>query len=119
VQELLEKSKLLKVSLKESDILITVLKNVEAWCSKTALLLASANLFLDSQNGWDAVHDKDQDMNNLMMKLDQLMAFLQSSIKSGLKLGFELDEITKLEEVSAALTWNLKALSFSSKSPSI
>lgn len=119
LKELLEKSKLLKVSLKESDILITVLKNVEAWCSQTALLLASANLLLNSQSGWDAVHDNDEDLNNLMTKLDQLMTFLQSSIKTGLKLGFELDEITKLEEVSAALTWNLKALSFSSKSPSI
>lgn len=119
LKELLEKSKLLKVFVKESDILITVLKNVEAWRSKTALLLASADLLLNSENAWDAVHDKDEDMNNLMVKLDQLMAFLQSSIKSGLKLGFELDEITKLEEVSAALTWNLKALSFSSKSPSI
>ncbi|XP_057817430.2 lysine-specific demethylase JMJ17 isoform X1 [Cryptomeria japonica] len=116
---LLHKSELLKITLKESQFLRKALKNVEEWCTKAVKLLESGNLFLNSQNVWNVAYDNNEDSNSLMVKVEELIGFLNSFIKSGMALGFELNELTKLKEVSAALTWNLKALSFSSMSPSL
>ncbi|KAH9301679.1 hypothetical protein KI387_013262, partial [Taxus chinensis] len=118
LKELLNKSELLKATLKQPELLRKALKNIETWRTKAAMLQASANLLLNSENAWNVVHDNNWDRNGLMKKLEELIACLNSSIKSGMGFGFELDEITMLREVSAALTWNLKALSFFSKSPS-
>ncbi|KAI3421506.1 uncharacterized protein J3R85_012198 [Psidium guajava] len=111
LKELVSKSKLLKVSLEEKRTLETMLENCLQWEQEACSLLQNVECLYDFRNVdgmWDS----------LTSKIEGLLLSLDATIKDGLSLGFDFSETQKLQNAHLALQWCIKALHFSSISPS-
>ncbi|CAL0331986.1 unnamed protein product [Lupinus luteus] len=113
LQMLVSQSKLLKLSLEESRMIEVVLKNCKAWEYKACSLLDDAQSLFELDN---IVHGIS---SGLMSKVEDLIVGIQSTITSGIVLGFDFNEITKLQASCSTLQWCRRALSFCNHSPSL
>ncbi|OIV94904.1 hypothetical protein TanjilG_22101 [Lupinus angustifolius] len=113
LQMLVSQSKLLKISLEESRMLELVLKNCKAWEYKACSLLEDAQCLFELDN---IVHGIS---SGLMSKVEDLIAGIQSAITSSILLGFDFNEIAKLQACCSTLQWCRRALSFCNHSPSL
>ncbi|XP_059443641.1 lysine-specific demethylase JMJ17 isoform X2 [Corylus avellana] len=112
LQDLVSQSKILKISLEESRVLETVLKNCEEWEQEARSLLQDAGCIFGSSNIGDGI------VNCLISKMECIISKMECVTKSGLSLGFNFREIPELQGNCSALQWCKKALSFCSGAPS-
>lgn len=108
----MSQSNLLKVSLKERRSLQTVLNNCKEWKHDACSLLQDALCLFDVANCGDGL------AIGLTSDIENLLPRIESAKTNGLSLGFELNEIQKLEDACSTLQWCKKALSFCSVAPS-
>jgi len=110
---LVSQSKHLKVSFKERGMLELVLKNCRTWEHEACSVLNDAQCLFELEN---SLHEID---SGLMCKVEDLIVRIQSTTESGISLGFDFNEISKLQASSSTLQWCKRALSFSNCSPSL
>ncbi|ESW30492.1 hypothetical protein PHAVU_002G157500 [Phaseolus vulgaris] len=113
LQMLVSQSKHLKVSFKERGMLELVLKNCRTWEHEACSVLNDAQCLFELEN---SLHEID---SGLMCKVEDLIVRIQSTTESGISLGFDFNEISKLQASSSTLQWCKRALSFSNCSPSL
>ncbi|KAF8033026.1 hypothetical protein BT93_D1803 [Corymbia citriodora subsp. variegata] len=113
LKELVSESKLLKISLEEKRTLETMLENCFQWEREARSLLQHAECLFDFRNFDEGM------WAGLMSKIEGLLLSLDATIKNGLSLHFDFNEIQKLQNARLALQWCIKALQFKSISPSI
>lgn len=111
LQELVSQSKLLKVSLKERRLLETVLRNCEEWEHGACSLLQDIWCLLNMTQNGDGV------ISGVISEIEHLVTRIESTKNTGLSLGFDLNEIPKLEDACNTLQWCRKALFFCSVLP--
>lgn len=111
LQLLVSQSKHLKVSLEERRTLELVLNDCKKWeCEARSLLDDGRCLFeLDT-----TVHGIS---SGLLFKVEDLIARIQSAITSGVSLGFDFSDISKLQASCSTLEWCKRALCFCNHSP--
>ncbi|XP_020978798.1 lysine-specific demethylase 5B isoform X1 [Arachis ipaensis] len=107
LQMLVSESKLLKVSLGERRMLELVLKNCKLWECEASSLLDDCRCLFELDNCVDGVS------SDLMFRVEDLIARIQSAIASGVSLGFDFIEISKLQASCSTLQWCKRALCFS------
>lgn len=112
-QELVSQSKLLRISFEERQILEKVLKNCEEWEQNACSLLQEAKYLLDTGNVNDATNIC------LISEIESMLTRLQSTMRSGLSLGFNFRVILELQNAYAKLQWCNKVLSFCSTAPTL
>ena len=110
---LVSQSKLLKIFLEERRMLELVLKNCKLWECEASSLLDDSQCLFDLDNTVDGIS------SGLMFKVEDLIARIQSAITSGVSLGFDFKEISKLQASCSTLRWCKRALSFCDCSPSL
>lgn len=110
---LVSQSKHLKVSLEERTTLELVLNNCKQWECEAQSLLDDARCLFELDY---TVHGISGD---LMFKVGDLIARIQSAITSGVSLGFDFSDISKLLESCSTLQWCKRALCFCNHSPSL
>ncbi|XP_039134068.1 uncharacterized protein LOC120271455 isoform X1 [Dioscorea cayenensis subsp. rotundata] len=112
LQELVIQSKALKVLLDAPEKLQEILKDIYNWKHNSCSLL---------EDLWSLLymHDVYIKTNDYLVTIEDLLGKIVSATKVGLSLGYEFEEITKLEHASLTLQWSLKALSFCSRVPSL
>lgn len=110
---LVSQSKHLKVSLEERGMLELVLKNCRVWEDEACAILDDAQCLFELD---DSLH---QINSGLMCKVEDLIARIHPAITSGASLGFDFNEISKLEASCSTLQWCKRALSFCNCSPSL
>ncbi|KAJ4954062.1 hypothetical protein NE237_030894 [Protea cynaroides] len=111
LKELVAESKLLRVSLKEPEMLQRLLERCEAWEH-------DVHSFLDC--GKSMFNMKDigiEIMNGLTERIEGLVTSIKIVTTAGLSLGFDFDEIPQLQNTASSLEWCLKVLSYCSCSP--
>lgn len=108
---LVSQSKHIKVSLEERGMLELVLKNCRIWGYEACSVLDDAQCLLDN-----SLHEIN---SGLTCKVEDLIARIQSAIASGVSLGFDFNEISKLQASYSTLQWCKRALSFCNCSPSL
>ncbi|XP_027329808.1 lysine-specific demethylase 5B isoform X2 [Abrus precatorius] len=113
LQMLVSQSKHLKVSLEERRMLELVFKNCKIWECEACSLLDDARCLFELDN---SLHERS---SGLMHKVEDLIVRIKSAITSGVSLGFDFNEISKLETSCSTLQWCKRALSFSNYSPSL
>ncbi|XP_073220782.1 lysine-specific demethylase JMJ17 isoform X2 [Cicer arietinum] len=113
LQLLVSQSKHLKVSLEERTTLELVLNNCKQWECEAQSLLDDARCLFELDY---TVHGISGD---LMFKVGDLIARIQSAITSGVSLGFDFSDISKLLESCSTLQWCKRALCFCNHSPSL
>ncbi|KAG4987495.1 hypothetical protein JHK85_030478 [Glycine max] len=111
LQMLVSQSKHIKVSLEERGMLELVLKNCRIWGYEACSVLDDAQCLLDN-----SLHEIN---SGLTCKVEDLIARIQSAIASGVSLGFDFNEISKLQASYSTLQWCKRALSFCNCSPSL
>lgn len=105
LKELVTQSKCMKVSLRAPDMLLRILKNVEAWEHGAASLLEHA----DSLYNVDTIID-----DRLTFSIKDSLSRIDCAVQAGISLGFELCALSKLQNVSSILHWSLEVLYCSS-----
>ncbi|KAK7406134.1 hypothetical protein VNO78_07753 [Psophocarpus tetragonolobus] len=113
LQMLVSQSKHLKVSLEERGMLELVLKNCRIWEYKACSVLNEAQCLFELDNSLHEIN------SGLMCKVEDLIARTQAAIASGVSLGFDFNEISKLQASCSTLQWCKKAFSFCNCSPSL
>ncbi|XP_021895289.1 lysine-specific demethylase 5D-like [Carica papaya] len=113
LKELVSQSKLLRISFEERQILEKVLKNCEEWEQNACSLLQEAKYLLDTGNVNDATNIC------LISEIESMLTRLQSTMRSGLSLGFNFRVILELQNAYAKLQWCNKVLSFCSTAPTL
>ncbi|TKY70948.1 Lysine-specific demethylase 5B [Spatholobus suberectus] len=113
LQMLVSQSKHLKVSLEERGMLELALKNCRIWECEACSLLDAARCLFELDNSLHEIN------SGLMCKVEDLIARIQSAITSGVSLGFDFNEISKLQASCSTLQWCKRALSFCNCSPSL
>ncbi|XP_043709984.1 lysine-specific demethylase 5A isoform X3 [Telopea speciosissima] len=113
LKELVAESKLLRVSLKEPEMLQRLLEQCEAWENDVHSLLDCAESMFNMQ----AIDI--EIMNGLTARIEGLVASIKIATTAGLSFGFDFDEIPKLQNAVSALEWCLKVLSYCSCAPSL
>ena len=88
-----------------------VLKNCRIWGYEACSVLDDAQCLLDN-----SLHEIN---SGLTCKVEDLIARIQSAIASGVSLGFDFNEISKLQASCSTLQWCKRALSFCNCSPSL
>lgn len=112
LKALVIQSKHLKVTLDGVERLQCILNDIYEWENNARSLLEHLKPFL-------YMHDADVRIDSLLQrKTEELLSKIDSAIKVGVTLGFELNELTKLQAASLTLSWILKALSFCLRIPS-
>lgn len=112
LKELLAQSKILKVSLKAPEMLLTILKNVESWEQEASNLLDQVDSLFFMKNV-DIID------NGLIARIEVFLSRIDSATQSGISLGFEFSHLPRLQNASSILQWSLKVLFFCSRVPSI
>ncbi|KAJ0966679.1 hypothetical protein J5N97_023596 [Dioscorea zingiberensis] len=113
LQELVSQSKVLKVVLDAPEKLQNILMDVYEWKHNSCSLLEDLRSLL-------YMHDVgSQTDDHLLVTIKDLLNKIDSATKVGFSLGYEFEEIRKLQNASLALQWSLRALSFCSKIPSL
>lgn len=110
---LVSQSKRLKISMEERRTLELVLNNCKIWEYEACSLLDDARHLFELDN---TVHEISSD---LMSRVEDLITRIQSAIASGVSLGFDFSDISKLEASCSTLRWCKRALSFCNYSPSL
>jgi histone demethylase JARID1 len=110
---LVSQSKHLKVSLEERRMLELVLNNCKKWECEAHSLLDDAQCLFELDN---TVHGISSD---LLFEVEDLIARIQSAISSGVSLGFDFSDISKLQASCSTLQWCKRALCFCNHSPSL
>lgn len=110
---LVSQSKLLKISLEERKMIELVLKKCKIWEYEACSLLDDAQCLFELDNIVDGIS------SGLIFKVEDLIARIQSAITSGVALGFDFNEISKLQASCSTLQWCKRALSFCNHSPSL
>ncbi|KAI9117961.1 hypothetical protein K1719_011103 [Acacia pycnantha] len=113
LQMLVSQSKLIKITFEEVKMLEIVLHNCKEWEAEACSVLEDAQHIFELDN---IVHGIS---SGLMAKVEGLIARMQSTTRSGLSLGFEFEEIPKLEAACSTLQWCKKILSYCNLSPSL
>ncbi|XP_050266962.1 lysine-specific demethylase JMJ17 isoform X1 [Quercus robur] len=111
LKELVSQSKLLKISLDERRVLETFLKKCEEWVCDACSLLQDVGLIFNMCNVGDGIG------NCVISKVECMVSKVESTMKSGLSLGFDFREIPELQDACSTLQWCKKALSFCSGAP--
>lgn len=110
-QELVSQSKLLKISLEESRVLETVLRNCKEWEHDACSALQDAMCIFDLSDMGDGMG------KCLILKIESVVSKIESVIKSGSSLHFDFCEIPDLQGAHSTLQWCKKVLSFCSGAP--
>ncbi|XP_042483738.1 uncharacterized protein LOC122064092 isoform X4 [Macadamia integrifolia] len=113
LKELVAESKLLRVSLKEPEMLQRILEHCEAWEHDVHSLLDCVESVFNMQ----AIDI--EIMNGLTERIEGLVANIKRATTAGLSFGIDFDEIPKLQNAASALEWCLKVLSYCSSAPSL
>lgn len=113
LKELVSQSKLLKISLEERTMIHSVLKNCLEWEHDSCSLLEEVDCLFNTNNIDNAL------INGLIPKIEHLVTMIESILETGLSLGFDFDEIPKLQNARSILQWCNKALSFCSVAPAL
>lgn len=113
LQELVSQSKLLKISLEERTMIHSVLKNCLEWEHDSCSLLEEVDCLFNTNNIDNAL------INGLIPKIEHLVTMIEAILETGLSLGFDFDEIPKLQNARSILQWCSKALSFCSVAPAL
>ncbi|XP_020527065.1 lysine-specific demethylase 5B isoform X1 [Amborella trichopoda] len=117
LKELLNQSKLLKVSLKEPEILQRILHDVDAWQSDAASLFDQTNSLIASHVSDCAPNGQFLNSDTFIIRIEELVARIDFVMDTGRSLGFDFHEIPKLQDAAFFLRWSLKALSLCSGVP--
>ncbi|KAL4603864.1 hypothetical protein ACB092_10G153600 [Castanea dentata] len=110
-EELVSQSKHLKISLDERRVLETFLKKCEEWVCDACTLLQDVGRIFSMCNIGDGIG------NCVISKMECMVSKVESTMKSGLSLGFDFCEIPELQDACSTLQWCKKALSFCSGAP--
>lgn len=111
LQELVSRSKLLKISLEESRVLETVLKNCKDWEHDACSVLQDAMCILELSDIGDGMG------KSLILKIESIVSKIESVIKGGSSLHFDFCGIPELQGALSTLQWCKKVLSFCSGAP--
>ncbi|KAG6685054.1 hypothetical protein I3843_12G093300 [Carya illinoinensis] len=111
LKELVSQSKLLKISLEESRVLETVLRNCKEWEHDACSALQDAMCIFDLSDMGDGMG------KCLILKIESVVSKIESVIKSGSSLHFDFCEIPDLQGAHSTLQWCKKVLSFCSGAP--
>uniref|UniRef100_A0A2P2MIU6 Lysine-specific demethylase rbr-2 n=1 Tax=Rhizophora mucronata TaxID=61149 RepID=A0A2P2MIU6_RHIMU len=103
---LILQSKSLKISLEEQRMLEIVLKNCEEWEKVAYSALQDVQCLCNASSLGDG---KD---NGLIMRIEVLIARIESITKSGCSLVFDFAAIPKLQNAHSMLLWCTKVFSF-------
>ena len=104
-QELLSKSRFLKIVLEEKCVIETVWKNCMEWQRNATSVLQDVDcLYIVTDIG-------DGRSNGLISKIEHLLTSLESVTKAGLSLHLDFPEIQKLQNASSVLKWCNQVLS--------
>ncbi|CAJ2650651.1 unnamed protein product [Trifolium pratense] len=113
LQLLVSQSKHLKVSLEERRMLELVLNNCKKWECGAHSLLDDVQCLFELDN---TVHGISSD---LLFEVEDFIARIQSAIASGVSLGFDFSDISKLQASCSTLQWCKRALCFCNHFPSL
>ncbi|KAL5098856.1 hypothetical protein RYX36_003183 [Vicia faba] len=113
LQLLVSQSKHLKVHLEERRTLELILNNCKKWECEAHSLLDDAQCLFELDN---TVHGMS---SGLLFKVEDLIARIQYAIASGVSLGFDFSDISKLQASCSTLQWCKRALCFCNHSPSL
>lgn len=106
LKELVSDSKFLKISLREREMLQTVLKQCMEWEKDACSLLNDAVCLLDTDVMLCGIS------GSLVSKIENQVLLLESITQAGLCLKFNFAAIPKLQDACSTLQWCSKALSF-------
>ena len=90
----------------ERPMIHSVLKNCLEWEHDACSLLEDVDCLFNMNNTGNAL------INSLIPKIECVVSMIESVLETGLSLGFDFDEIPKLQNACSALQWCNKALSF-------
>lgn len=90
-----------------------ILNNCKKWELEAHSLLDDAQRLFELDN---TVHGIS---SGLLFKVEDLIARILSAIASGLSLGFDFSDISKLQASCSTLQWCKRALCFCNQSPSL
>ena len=110
LQELVSESKLLKIYLEERSLLEDVLHNYMQWEHNACSTLHDAESLLN-------ILDVSEMSSDLIPKIEDQVAKMESIMKGELSLRFDFLVIPKLQETCAILQWCFRALTFSVVDP--
>lgn len=113
LQELVSQSELLKISLEERTKIHSVLKNCTEWAHDTCSLLEDVGCLFNMHNLRNA------SINDLIPKIGFLITKTESILGTGSSLGFDFEEIPKLQTACSTLQWCNEALSFCTATPTL
>jgi len=111
LQELINRSKHLKVTVDGLERLESILNDVNRWEDRAHSLLERSKALL-------SMHDSDTIIDSIFSaKIEELLNKTDSAIESAQSLVLQLNELPKLHHASLILRWSLKALSLCSRVP--
>ncbi|XP_010545786.1 PREDICTED: lysine-specific demethylase 5C isoform X2 [Tarenaya hassleriana] len=111
LKDIVSQSRSLKVQLQEPQILERLLVNCEKWQCDTCQLLQETAHLLHKAKLDDVIH------NTILPEIKNLISRLESAEKSGMDLGFNFDELPKLQTACSKLGWCCKTISLSCGTP--
>lgn len=113
LKELVSESKLLKISLRERDLLQRVLKKCMEFDQDAHFVLRDTLILLDSDFACNEIP------SGLEVRVNSQILSLESIIDAGLSHSFEFPVIAKLQDACSSLKWCSKGLRFCNVVPTL